>query len=104
MTRALVASGRMRPFTLHTSDKDGSTCDEESSKRHPTATRAPEVDMDTCRTIHPDGTIDPRVHMFGIPLQEMRADTTISPMPGTDPLMLQETDKAAASLLRVAGA
>ena len=99
VTRALVASGRMRPFTLHTSDKDGSTCDEESSKRHPTATRAPEVDMDTCRTIHPDGTIDPRVHMFGIPLQEMRADTTISPMPGTDPLMLQETDAAAASAL-----
>lgn len=99
VTRALVASGRMRPFTLHTSDKDGSTCDEESSKRHPTATRAPEVAMDTCRTIHPDGTIDPRVHMLGIPLQEMRADTTISPMPGTDPLMLQETDAAAASAL-----
>ena len=29
-------------------------------------------------------------------------DTTISPMPGTDPLMLQETDKAARSALAVA--
>ena len=68
----------------------------------PPPTRAPEVDMATCRIIHPDGTIDPRVHMLGIPLQEMRADTTISPMPGTDPLMLQETDAAAASALGVA--
>ncbi|WP_256365522.1 hypothetical protein [Corynebacterium sp. HMSC05H05] len=33
----------------------------------------------------------------------MGADTTISPMPGTDPLMLQETDKTARSLLTQAG-
>ena len=31
----------------------------------------------------------------------MRADMTISPMPRTDPLMLQETDGAAVSVLRV---
>lgn len=47
------------------------------------------------------GEVDPRVHMIGIPLQEVRADMTISPMPRTDPLMLQETDAAAASALRV---
>ena len=57
--------------------------------------------MTTCRIIHSDGATDPRIHMLGIPLQEMRADTTISPMPGTDPLMLQETDAAAASALGI---
>ena len=30
------------------------------------------------------------------------ADTTISPMPGTDPLMLQETDRAALTALEIA--
>lgn len=99
LTRALVASGRMRPFALYTPYGDSAPRGEGSAKRHPTPTRAPEIDMETCRVIHPDGTIDPRVHMLGIPLQEMRADTTISPMPGTDPLMLQETDAAAASAL-----
>lgn len=108
LTRALVASGRMRPFALHTPHEseatrgDGSANREDSAKTHPTPTRAPEVDMETCRVIHPNGTTDPRVHMLGIPLQEMRADTTISPMPGTDPLMLQETDAAAASALGIA--
>jgi len=94
LTRALVASGRMTPFVLYTPH-------ESSANRHPTPTRAPEVDMETCRIIHRDGTPDARVHMVGIPLQEMRADTTISPMPGTDPLMLQETDAAAASALGI---
>ena len=101
VTRALVASGKMRPFALHTPHEDSAKRGD-GSALHPTPTRAPEVDMETCRIIHPDGTIDPRVHMLGIPLQEMRADTTISPMPGTDPLMLQETDAAAASALGIA--
>lgn len=101
VTQALAASGRMRPFALHTPHEDDANRDG-SAKRHSTPTRAPEVDMETCRVIHPDGTIDPRVHMLGIPLQEMRADTTISPMPGTDPLILQETDAAAASALGIA--
>ena len=102
LTRALVSSGRMRPVALHTPHDESAPRGEGSTKRHSTPTRAPEVDMETCRVIHPDGTIDPRVHMLGIPLQEMRADTTISPMPGTDPLMLQETDAAAASAPGVA--
>ena len=45
---------------------------------------------------------DPRVHLVGIPTHAQLADTTISPMPGTDPLMLQETDAAAGSALRIA--
>ena len=66
-----------------------------------TASRAPEVELATSRLIREGGQVDPRVHMVGIPLQDMRADMTISPMPRTDTLMLQETDGAAVSVLRV---
>ena len=51
------------------------------------------------RTVHADGTVDERLHVVGIPTYAQWPDTTISPMPGTDPLMLQETDRAAADLL-----
>ena len=50
-----------------------------------------------------DGSLDERLHIVGIPTYAQWPDTTISPMPGTDPLMLQETDKTAGSLLKVAG-
>lgn len=86
LTRQLRLAGRLRPFTL----ADGSV------------TTAPEVDLATGRLVHPDGAVDPRVHMLGIPLLDYRADMTISPMPRTDPLMLQETDGAAVSALRIA--
>lgn len=66
-------------------------------------TAAPETDASTRRTVHPDGTLDARLHIVGIPTGKQWADTTISPMPGTNPLMLQETDKTALSLLRQAG-
>ncbi len=62
-----------------------------------------ETDDETRRTVHPDGELDPRLHIVGIPTGKQWADTTISPMPGTDPLMLQETDKTARSLLTQAG-
>ncbi|HIW90165.1 MAG TPA: FAD/NAD(P)-binding protein [Candidatus Corynebacterium avicola] len=85
LTASLRASGRMRSWERG----DGST------------TKAPEVDLVTTRLVGESDEVDPRVHMIGIPLQEVRADMTISPMPRTDPLMLQETDAAAASALRV---
>lgn len=66
-------------------------------------TASPETDGDTRRTVHPDGELDARLHIVGIPTGQQWADTTISPMPGTDPLMLQETDKTARSLLTQAG-
>ena len=66
-------------------------------------TASPETDDHTRRTVHPDGELDPRLHIVGIPTGKQWADTTISPMPGTDPLMLQETDKTARSLLTQAG-
>ncbi|WP_260433312.1 FAD/NAD(P)-binding protein [Corynebacterium bovis] len=87
LTAALVAAGRVRPFTP---GADGRP------------TRSPDVDLPSTRVIGADGTPDPRVHLVGIPLQELRAGTTVSPVPGTDPLMLRETDAAAGSALRAA--
>ncbi|MFE1538452.1 nicotinate-nucleotide--dimethylbenzimidazole phosphoribosyltransferase, partial [Corynebacterium bovis] len=75
LTAALVAAGRVRPFTP---GADGRP------------TRSPDVDLPSTRVIGADGTPDPRVHLVGIPLQELRAGTTVSPVPGTDPLMLRE--------------
>ncbi|MBM0262412.1 FAD/NAD(P)-binding protein [Corynebacterium macginleyi] len=86
LTRGLVENGRVRPFTDHGQ-----------------ATGSPETDGATRRTVHPDGSLDERLHIVGIPTYAQWPDTTISPMPGTDPLMLQETDKTAGSLLKVVG-
>ena len=82
LTASLRDTGRVRPF-------------------HGSA--SPETDDHTRRTVHPDGEPDTRLHIVGIPTGKQWADTTISPMPGTDPLMLQETDKTARSLLVQAG-
>ncbi|MEY8566617.1 FAD/NAD(P)-binding protein [Corynebacteriaceae bacterium 7-707] len=91
VTAALVRDGRLRPFVF----TGAGTSSETLSK-------SPEVDLATSRLVHVDGSVDPRIHMLGIPLQEVRADMTISPMPRTDPLMLQETDAAAVSALTAA--
>ena len=82
LSTSLREAGRVRPF-------NGSA--------------SPETDDETRRTVHPDGELDDRLHIVGIPTGKQWADTTISPMPGTDPLMLQETDKTARSLLTQAG-
>ena len=82
LSRSLLDAARIRPFNC---------------------TASPETDGDTRRAVHPDGTLDARLHIVGIPTGSQWADTTISPMPGTDPLMLQETDKTALSLLKQAG-
>jgi len=86
LTRGLAENERVRPFADHGQD-----------------TGSPETDGATRRTVHPDGSLDERLHIVGIPTYAQWPDTTISPMPGTDPLMLQETDKTAGSLLKVAG-
>lgn len=69
----------------------------------PIDTGSPEVHPISRALIHPDGREDPRVMVIGIPTYAQMPDTTISPMPGTDPLMLQETDKAAMNALKVSG-
>ena len=65
---------------------------------HGQATGSPETTWNR-RVVNPGGTEDPRLHIVGIPTYSQWPDTTISPMPGTDPLMLQETDRTAGSLL-----
>lgn len=86
LTLSLLRTRRIHPFTPHEA-----------------ASPAPATDAATRRTVHPDGSLDPRVHIAGIPTGGQWADTTISPLPGTDAPFLQETDKVAASLLRAAG-
>lgn len=82
---SLVDAGRVRPF------QDGGD------------SASPEVEPSTRRAVTTSGDVDARLHIVGIPTHAQLPDTTISPMPGTDPLMLQETDKTAKSLLRAAG-
>lgn len=65
---------------------------------HGQATGSPETTWNR-RVVNPGGGEDPRLHIVGIPTYAQWPDTTISPMPGTDPLMLQETDRTAGSLL-----
>lgn len=81
-------AGRLRPFCEY--DADG----------RPVETGSPEVHPISRALVRPDGSEDPRVMLLGIPTYAQMPDTTISPMPGTDPLFLQETDKAAVHALR----
>lgn len=78
---AVSLSGRVRAFVDHGQ-----------------ATGSPETTWNR-RVVNPGGGEDPRLHIVGIPTYAQWPDTTISPMPGTDPLMLQETDRTAGSLL-----
>ncbi|GAB3703479.1 hypothetical protein GCM10027595_18020 [Corynebacterium nasicanis] len=87
---SLLESGRARPVEVSTSD----------GQRFPTG--SPEIDPETRLLVGADGGVDKRVSLIGIPTWGQMADTTISPMPGTDPLMLQETDRAALTALRIA--
>lgn len=91
LSRSLLAAERARPFTLLGPDGE------------PAPSASPEVDATTRRLIRTDGTLDPRIHMLGIPTHAQHPDTTISPMPGTDPLMLRETDAAAVDVLAQLG-
>lgn len=79
----LLAQGRIRPFCL----------------RNGSPTAAIDVEVSTGRVFHRDGTVDEAFHVAGIPLNTLIGFTTISPVPGTDAPMLQETDRVARSLL-----
>lgn len=87
---SLAQAGRVRPFRDRTTDGTG------------IATGSPEVEPATRLLVRTDGSPDPRVHLIGIPTHAQLPDTTISPMPGTDSLMLQETDAAALHALKTA--
>ncbi|WOH94647.1 FAD/NAD(P)-binding protein [Corynebacterium urealyticum] len=86
LSRQLLAQSRMRAWAWGDGSPSG----------------APEVDRETGLLIGASGQRDPRVHMLGVPLREVRADMTNSPKVGEDPVIFQETDAAARSALRIA--
>ncbi|WP_242979241.1 FAD/NAD(P)-binding protein [Corynebacterium yudongzhengii] len=80
---AIRAAGRSRPY-VYPDD---------------TASGSPEIEQATGRLITAAGTPDERIFAEGIPLHDVRPDTTSSPLPGTDPAFLQETDLVAGALV-----
>lgn len=90
LAQSLVAVGRARPFTVPARSGARAT------------TGAFDLDAATGRLIGADGSPDPAVHIAGIPVDEAVHGTIISPMPGTDPPMLRETDRVARSAIRIA--
>ncbi len=90
LARTLLDAGRARPFRV--AARDGAAL----------VTGAFEIDAATGRLIGSDGRHDPAVHVAGIPVDEQLHGTIISPMPGTDPPMLRETDRIARSALGIA--
>ena len=90
LARSLVAAGRARPFSV-------------AARRGPRATTgAFDLEAETGLLIGADGSPDPAVHVAGTPVDEAVHRTIISPMPGTDPPMLRETDRVARSAIRIA--
>ncbi|WP_156759409.1 FAD/NAD(P)-binding protein [Microbacterium karelineae] len=87
LVRSLVDAGRARAFAVRS--RDGGSV----------RTGGIDVDPATGRLVRADGSVDPAVHAAGIPLNETRHDTLISPMPGADANMLRETDAIARSVL-----
>lgn len=85
---SLEKAGRVRSFNDLTTD----------GTQAPSG--SPEVDPVTRLLVHPNGELDARIRLIGIPTYAQLADTTISPMPGTNPLLLQETDRTAVDVLR----
>ncbi|MBL3685834.1 hypothetical protein D3248_02535 [Leucobacter zeae] len=90
LARSLLDAGRARPFAVRA--RDG----------REVATAAFDVRAEDGRIVRADGTPDPAVHIAGIPVDDALHDTIISPMPGTDPPMLRETDRVAGSAIRTA--
>ena len=90
LVRSLAAAGRLRPFTAPARSGGG------------VRTGSFDVDPDTGRLVHPDGSLDATFHVAGIPVDQAMHDTVISPMPRTDPTMLRETDRVARSLIAAA--
>ena len=91
LTLDLLSAGRARAFRVAGREPGGDI-----------ETRGFDIDPATGLLIGSGGTVDPAVHIAGIPVDDTLHDTIISPMPGTDPTMLRETDRVAASALGIA--
>ncbi|MFI8594155.1 FAD/NAD(P)-binding protein [Microbacterium sp. NPDC078428] len=90
LVHSLHAAGRIRPFRV--AGRSGGSIVTGGFDVHPS----------TGIVLHPDGSPDRALHIAGIPIDEVMHDAIISPMPGTDPTMLRETDRVARSALEVA--
>ena len=90
LVRSLDESGRTRPFRI------------QSRAGGDIATAGFDIDPSTGLLVHPDGSIDPAIHMGGIPIDDVLHDAIISPMPGANATMLRETDRLARSALLIA--
>lgn len=88
----LLAAGRAQPFRIAA----------RSGER--VATRGFDVDRATGLLVGAGGSLDATVHVAGIPVDDALHGTIISPMPGTDPPMLRETDRVARSAISIAAA
>ena len=118
LTASLVASGRARAFAAPgrkapggrggsgSGSGDSGSGDSGSGPGQVVpadrATGGFDVDGASGLLIGVNGYPDPAVHVAGIPADETLHDTIISPMPGTDPPMLRETDRVAGSALAIA--
>ncbi|MBP2436523.1 FAD/NAD(P)-binding protein [Microbacterium amylolyticum] len=90
LVHQLTEAGRIRPFRAASSASGYRT------------TAAFDVRPSSGRAVRADGSDDPALHIAGIPIEEAMHDSIISPMPGSDPTMLRETDRVARSLIAVA--
>lgn len=91
LTQSLLEAGRARVFTVAARRRSG-----------PVETAGIDIDAATGRLIGADGELDPAIHFSGIPVDATLHGTVISPMPGTDPPMLRETDRVSRSALETA--
>ena len=94
----LLRAGRARSFHV----KSRAVGSASSSAPGTVSTGGFDVDPASGRIVHADGTLDAAVHVAGIPADQTLHDTVISPMPGTDPPLLRETDRVARSAIRIA--
>ena len=96
---ALLDAGRARSFRVASRTALSSPGAPHSAT---VSTGGFDIDPATGRLVRADSTLDPAVHVAGIPADQTLHDTVISPMPGTDPPMLRETDRVARSAIRIA--
>lgn len=90
LVQSLTDAGRLRVFQVAGRDGELGT------------TGGIDIDPDTGLLVRADGSLDPAIHIAGIPVDEVVHDTIISPMPGTNPTMMRETDRVARSAVRIA--
>ncbi|MBP1326247.1 hypothetical protein JOF28_001479 [Leucobacter exalbidus] len=109
LARTLLDSGRARSFRVARRQSPGKAAGDSGAEAFAIESSAAgvstggfDVDPASGRLMQADGTLDPAVHVAGIPADQTLHDTVISPMPGTDPPMLRETDRVARSAISIA--